>query len=107
MIAGRETPHSGEAKNSWLTGTASWAYVNISQYILGIRAHYDGLELRPCLPDTIGEFTAERTFRGTRYVIRTRRTGRTAPQIRVNGALIEGNIIPAGGEKVLFIEVEY
>ena len=107
MIAGRETPRSGEAKNSWLTGTASWAYVNIGQYILGIRAHYDGLEIRPCMPDSIDEFATERTFRGTRYMIHARRTGRKIPQIRVNGALIEGNIVSSNGEKELSVEVEF
>jgi cellobiose phosphorylase len=107
MIAGRETPRSGEAKNSWLTGTASWAYVNISQYILGIRAHYDGLEFRPCMPDFIDEFTGERMFRGTRYVVHARRTGRKTPLIRVNGSLIKGNIVPSIGEKEISVEMEF
>ena len=118
MIAGREAARSGEAKNSWLTGTASWAYVNISQHILGIRAHYDGLEIRPCLPDFINEFTAERIFRGARYVIHGRRTEQVAPRdraggspdpdrrtprIRVDGKLIEGFLVPANGNSELDI----
>jgi cellobiose phosphorylase len=107
MIAGRETQRSGEAKNSWLTGTASWAYVNISQYILGIRAHYDGLEIRPCLPDILDEFSAERLFRGTRYIIHMRRTGQKHPQIHVNGVLTDGFIVPANGESELNVEVEF
>ena len=106
MIAGRETQRSGEAKNSWLTGTASWAYVNISQYILGIRAHYDGLEIRPCLPDTMNEFTAERTFRDTHYIIHVRRTGENPPNIRVNGNLTDSFIVPANEQGELHVEVE-
>lgn len=107
MIAGRETPRSGEAKNSWLTGTASWAYMNISQYILGIRAHYDGLEIHPCVPDFLNEFTAERLFRGTRYIIHARRTGRSRPQIHADGVLIDGFIVPADGRSSIQIDVEF
>jgi cellobiose phosphorylase len=107
MIAGRESTRSGEAKNSWLTGTASWAYVNISQYILGIKAHYDGLEIRPCLPDEINEFSVVRSFRGSRYLIHARRTGQTIPRIFVNGILVDGNIIPANYSGEVAVEVEY
>ena len=47
MIAGKDAAHFGEAKNSWLTGTAAWTFVNVSQYILGIQPDYDGLSLNP------------------------------------------------------------
>lgn len=107
MIAGRETPNSGEAKNSWLTGTASWAYVNASQYILGIRAQHDGLEINPCLPDELDGFTAERVFRNTRYIIHARRAGLVSPRVRVNGQPIEGFVVPPNGEKELHVEVEF
>lgn len=107
MIAGQESTRSGEAKNSWLTGTASWAYVNISQYILGIKAHYDGLEISPCLPDKINEFRVERSFRGSRYLIHARRTGQSIPRIFVNGTLVDGNIIPANYNGEVRVEVEY
>ena len=107
MIAGREAQRSGEAKNSWLTGTASWAYVNVSQYILGLRPHYDGLEINPCLPEFLDEFTAERNFRGTRYIIHIRRTGLGIVQIHVDGVLTQNTIIPANGSKELHVEVEY
>lgn len=107
MIAGRESHRSGEAKNSWLTGTASWAYVNISQHILGIRAQYDGLEIHPCLPDTVNEFKAERTFRNTRYRIHARRTEENLPRIFVDGVLIEGFLVPAGGKSEILVEVEF
>ena len=50
MIAGRDAARPGEAKNSWLTGAASWNFVAISQYILGVRPDYDGLRVDPCLP---------------------------------------------------------
>lgn len=106
MIAGRETPRSGEAKNSWLTGTASWAFVNISQHILGVRAHYDGLEIRPCLPDMISEFTAERVFRGTRFIIHLSRSGLDQPKILVDGDLLEGTVVPVSEKSIVHVKVE-
>ncbi len=69
MVAGRDAALPGEGKNSWLTGTAAWSFVDISQYILGIQPDFDGLRIRPCLPDFLTEYTVERVFRGARYHI--------------------------------------
>jgi cellobiose phosphorylase len=69
MIAGREAPAYGEAKNSWLTGTAAWNYVAITQWILGIRPEFDGLRIDPCIPPEWDGFTVERSFRGSRLNI--------------------------------------
>lgn len=69
MIAGRDAPKHGEAKNSWLTGTAAWTFVNVSQYILGIRPSFYGLEIDPCIPSSLEEFTVTRTYRNAVYKI--------------------------------------
>ena len=69
MIAGRDAPTHGEAKNSWLTGTAAWNMVAISQWILGIRPEHDGLRVEPVLPGAWSGFRATRRFRGTTYDI--------------------------------------
>lgn len=69
MIAGKDAPKHGEAKNSWLTGTAAWTFVNVSQYILGIRPTFDGLEIDPCIPSELNEFTVTRIYRGATYEI--------------------------------------
>ena len=69
MIAGRDAVNFGEAKNSWLTGTAAWNYVAITQYILGIRPTYDGLIVDPCIPASWDGFTVTRVFRGITYNI--------------------------------------
>ena len=69
MIAGKDAPNFGEAKNSWLTGTAAWTFLDVSQYILGIRPDYDGLVIDPCIPSTLSGFTAKRDFRGVTYHI--------------------------------------
>ena len=70
MIAGKEAPSHGEAKNSWLTGTAAWNYVALTQWILGIRPDHDGLRIDPCLPSAWDGFEATRRFRGATYRIR-------------------------------------
>ena len=69
MIAGREHRDFGQAKNSWLTGTASWNFAAVSQYILGVRPEYDGLRVDPCIPRSWKGFTVTRVFRGDTYRI--------------------------------------
>ncbi|MBR0154039.1 MAG: glycosyl transferase [Lachnospiraceae bacterium] len=102
-IAGRDARTYGEAKNSWLTGTAAWSFVAVSQGILGIRPDYDGLIIDPCLPDDIGELRISRLFRGTRYDIHVRRgehKGMTA-----DGCPLEGNLAPLTGREVCEVEL--
>ncbi|MDC7124542.1 MAG: glycosyl transferase [Spirochaetales bacterium] len=69
MIAGSASQTPGQAKNSWLTGTAAWNFVAISQWILGIRTSYEGLIIDPCLPSDLRHLEVERTFRGVKYQI--------------------------------------
>ncbi len=95
MIAGKDAPTHGEAKNSWLTGTAAWNYVAISQYILGIRPELDGLRIAPVLPAAWEGFEAVRLFRGARYEISVRRAGPgNAVSLTVNGAPVSGQVVP-------------
>ena len=98
MIAGRDAPTHGEAKNSWLTGTAAWNYVAITQWILGIRPEHDGLRIDPCVPAAWNGFTARRRFRGATYEITVRRSetsqsGRVT-RLVVDGVELEGNVVP-------------
>ena len=69
MVAGRDAALPGEGKNAWLTGTAAWSFICISQFILGIQPDYDGLHIKPCLPEEIREYRVTRRFRGASYVI--------------------------------------
>jgi cellobiose phosphorylase len=95
MIAGRDAPAFGEAKNSWLTGTAAWNYVAITQWILGIRPTFDGLEIAPVIPLVWSGFDAVRIFRGVRYIIHVIRKGPgNDVQLEVNGTALEGTILP-------------
>jgi len=95
MIAGKDAPTFGEAKNSWLTGTAAWNYYAISQWILGIRTSLSGLEIAPVIPIHWPGFTATRVFRGVTYSITIQRKGAgNSIALTVDGAPITGNVIP-------------
>lgn len=94
-IAGRDAPTYGEAKNSWLTGTAAWNYVAITQWILGIRPTYDGLEIAPVFPRWWEGFRATRTFRGVIYEIEVRRAGPgNEVALLVDGQPVDGAVVP-------------
>jgi cellobiose phosphorylase len=96
-IAGRSAQNFGEAKNAWLTGTAAWTFVNVSQYILGIQPDYDGLRIDPCVPENFGDYTIERKYRGAEYHIRVTNPNHVQKGIQsltVNGRQVEGNLVP-------------
>lgn len=95
MIAGRDALTHGEAKNSWLTGTAAWNFVAITQHILGIRPTFDGLQIAPVIPIAWKKFSATRLFRGVRYCIEVERAGDgNAGLLFVDDKIIDGNIVP-------------
>lgn len=73
MIAGKEANNHGEAKNSWLTGTAAWTFVYASQYLLGIKCEIDGLHISPRMPKEIDSFKATRYYRGHKIIINAKR----------------------------------
>ena len=97
MIAGKDASRHGEAKNSWLTGTAAWNFVAMSQYILGIRPEYDGLRVDPCIPDSWEEFTVVRRFRGCTYNIHVMNPGKVCKGIKsitLDGIQLDTNLLP-------------
>jgi len=97
MIAGKDAPNHGEAKNSWLTGTAAWTFVNISQFILGVQADWDGLKIDPCLPSDFGDFKLTRRFRDVIYNIKVKNPDNVEKGVismKVDGEEVEGCIIP-------------
>jgi cellobiose phosphorylase len=102
-IAGRNAKTYGEAKNAWLTGTAAWSFVAVSQGILGIRPDYDGLVVDPCLPDTMDGFTLSRLFRGTSYRITVRRGAEKG--LVVDGKPVAGNTVPLTDAPVCYVEL--
>lgn len=100
MIAGKDAPTHGEAKNSWLTGTAAWNYVAITQWILGIRTTYEGLQVAPVIPDDWQGFEATRHFRGVAHHIVAERVGPgNHLQVSVEGQPLEGTVVPFNSER--------
>ncbi len=100
-ILGDEHPQFGLARNSWLSGTASWAYQAATQYILGIRPTYDGLCIDPCIPKAWDGFRVSRQFRNAVYDITVENPSHTCQgveSLRVDGEEITGNIVPAFGD---------
>ena len=104
MVAGKDAPGFGEAKNSWLTGTAAWSFLSISQAILGVKPALDGLEIEPCVPSGCRDYTVTRSFRGAEYEIRVHNPAGVQHGVKsltLNGKPLEGNLIPpqAAGTK--------
>ena len=96
MVAGKDAARPGEGKNSWLTGTAAWMWLTVSQYILGIKPSYDGLVIDPCLPCTAQEYSVKRKFRDAEYRIRVsnpKGVSRGIISMQVDGTDVEGNVI--------------
>ena len=105
MIAGKDAKNFGQAKNSWLTGTAAWTFVNVSQYILGIQPTLDGLRVDPCIPHTLAGYTVTRRYRGAVYHIRVENphaVQKGVQSVTMNGAPIAGTLLPLAkaGESV-------
>lgn len=104
MIAGKDAFRPGEAKNSWLTGTAAWNFYAVSQYILGIRPTYEGLIIDPCIPEQWAGFQVTRIFRGATYHITVKNPEQQMKGVKaitLNGESVKGNLIPlqpAGSE---------
>ena len=97
MIAGKDAPSFGEAKNSWLTGTAAWTFLSITQSILGMQPTLEGLRIDPCIPADWREFRLHRRFRGVEYdihVVNPHGVQKGVAAVTVDGAPIVGNVLP-------------
>jgi len=109
MTASQFSPTPGEAKNSWLTGTAAWSFVVASQYILGIRPEFRGLRVDPCIPRSWKGFTVQRRFRGVTYTIAVsnpRGRSKGVKTLVVDGRKVEGNVIPLAADGRTAVNVE-
>ena len=103
-VAARESYDEGMARNSWLTGTAAWTFVNISQHILGIKPTLKGLSVVPCLPADLKEYTVERKYRGALYKVHVVSTGKKS--MTVDGKSVDGCVVPPeAGKTVYNVEV--
>lgn len=100
------SPRAGNARTTWLTGAAAWAYYSATRYILGIQPELDGLRLVPVIPSTWKGFTAMRYFRGVHYEIQVERVGQgNKVQLEVDGQVIQGTVVPLPPETVRRVRV--
>lgn len=110
MVAGKDAVRHGEAKNSWLTGTASWNYVAITQHILGVKADFDGLRINPCIPPDWSEFRVRRVYRGETFEIEVqnaRGVMKGVRRITVDGQEVcDGLVRPTGDGRTHKVVVE-
>ncbi len=109
MIVGKDARQHGEAKNSWLTVAASWNFIAVSQWILGVRPLYNGLQIDPCIPSDWNGYMVTRVFRGATYRITVKNPSRICKGIKtfiIDGITSTGNIAPVFQDgKVHEIEV--
>ena len=97
MVAGKDSFKPGEAKNSWLTGTASWNFYAISQFILGIQPDYDGLKVDPCIPAKWDGYEITRKFRGATYLIKVENpnhVNKGVIKVTIDGNIYKLNVLP-------------
>jgi cellobiose phosphorylase len=98
MVAGKDAPRFGEAKNSWLTGTAAWTFVSISQYILGVRPVFHGLLSDPCVPAAMKGFSVIRHFQNAVYRITVDNSAgveKGVKSVSLDGKPLDGVVLPA------------
>ncbi|MDD7460288.1 MAG: glycosyl transferase [Treponema sp.] len=108
MIAGKEARRQGEAKNSWLTGTAAWNFVALSQYLCGIRPSYEGLIVEPRLPNHVKSAKITRKFRGVEYIINVKNNKNDGDVVVTvkNGGKAVGTLVKANaGETKVTVNV--
>ncbi len=107
MIAGRDAATHGEAKNSWLSGTAAWNYVAITQWILGVHPTYEGLQIAPVIPDGWAGYQVSRKFRNVTYQIEVARgKDKASAGLYIDGARIQGNLIPLPSDGKMEVNVK-
>ncbi|PTY06211.1 glycosyl transferase [Opitutaceae bacterium EW11] len=109
MTASHLSPTPGEAKNSWLTGTAAWSFVVASQYILGVQPDFTGLRIDPCVPKAWKGFTVTRKYRGVTYTIEVKNPKGKSKGVKslvVDGVKVAGNVIPVPADGTTAVKVE-
>lgn len=110
MISGRDAAIAGEAKNAWLTGTAAWTFVTVSQGIFGIQPGFDGLRIDPCIPKNWPGFKVTRAYRGASYEVTVNNPkglSKGVTRMKVDGKEVPGNVLPlAPAGKTVKVEID-
>jgi cellobiose phosphorylase len=97
MTAGKDAARPGEAKNSWLTGTAAWNWYAITEFILGIKPTLNGLMIDPCVPKDWKHYEVTRKYRGATYkisIFNANSANKGVKSVTFNGQTLNGNVLP-------------
>jgi cellobiose phosphorylase len=97
MTAGKDAARPGEAKNSWLTGTAAWNWYAITEFILGIKPTLNGLMIDPCVPKDWKHYTVTRKYRGATYkisIFNANNVNKGVKSVTFNGQTLKDNLLP-------------
>jgi len=93
----KSSPHYGNSRVPWLSGSATWSFVAAAQYILGIQPVVEGLRIDPCIPSSWEGFETTRRFRNKELIIKVQnpeRVQKGVKSLKVNGKMVEGNMVP-------------
>jgi N,N'-diacetylchitobiose phosphorylase len=93
----RHSPKFGASRIPWLSGSATWTYYAITQYILGVKPEYDGITIDPCVPEAWTDFSINRSFRGKQLQIRVENPNHVQKGVKklvLNNKEVTGNFIP-------------
>jgi cellobiose phosphorylase len=108
-ILGNEHKQFGLARNSWLSGTASWTYQAGVKYILGVRPTFQGLLIDPCIPKAWEKFSVKKLFRNAMYDITVHNPNhkeKGVSRVMIDGVKQKSNNIPVFGDgKVHIIDI--
>lgn len=99
---GPDSPYFGRGGWTWYTGSGAWLFRICLDWQLGIRPVAEGLLMDPVIPKKWNGFKVRRLFRGATYEITVKNPGRAesgVKRVRVDGKLIQGNVVPAFKDK--------
>lgn len=84
----------GTPGQSWRTASGQWFNKAMVNYVFGLMPEIEGLRISPCLPTSWKECSITKSFRGCNYHITYHNNGTRIEKILVNGAPINGTLLP-------------
>lgn len=100
---------AGKMEFSWITGSVNWLLQSVVELMLGIQRTYEGLVIKPALPEELKHVEVYREYRGCRYHIVINNGGRNVKRITWNGEELNPcEVLPVvkDAEKINLVQVE-
>ena len=93
-------PHRVELQ--FLSGTVSYVLRTVYNFFFGITFRYDGLLLRPCIPECFGDCSVEFTYMGKQFNINFIKTDNNDKKVTFNGANYSTQISENSGKMTAY-----